>query len=201
MAPARPRPPPRMPTWPVYLLGLVPAVYYFWQGIYGDLGADPLKVLEHALGEWALRFLIAGLAVTPLRRELGINLLKYRRALGLLAFLYVLLHLGVYAVLDQGLDWRSVGADILRRPYITVGMAGFLLLLPLAATSFNAAIRWLGGRNWSRLHKLVYPAALAGALHYVMLVKSWPLEPLVYAAIVLALLGWRLWRGRSHRAP
>ncbi|MFY8095814.1 MAG: protein-methionine-sulfoxide reductase heme-binding subunit MsrQ [Niveispirillum sp.] len=185
---------PRFPTWPVYLAGLLPALWYLYQAIYGDLGADPLKVLEHAMGEWALRFLILGLAITPLRRELGIGLLKYRRAVGLTAFLYVVLHLLVYLLLDQGLDWTAIWADILKRPYITIGMAGFLLLLPLAATSFNAAIRWLGGRTWNRLHKLVYPAVLAGAVHYVMLVKSWPPEPLVYLAIVLALLGWRVWR-------
>ncbi len=185
---------PRLPTWPVYLLGLLPFLAYVWQGFYGDLGADPLKTLERGLGEWALRFIIAGLAVTPLRREFGIGLLKYRRALGLLAFFYVLLHLTVYVWPDQGLDWRAIWADIVKRPYITIGMAGFLMLLPLAATSFNAAIRWLGGRNWNRLHRLVYPAALAAAAHYVLLVKSWPLEPLVYAAIVLVLLGWRVWR-------
>lgn len=185
---------PRFPTWTVYLAGLLPALWYAYQIFYGDLGADPAKTLEHAMGEWALRFLILGLAITPLRRELGIGLLKYRRAVGLIAFLYVVLHLTVYLLLDQGLDWSAIWADILKRPYITIGMAGFVLLLPLAATSFNAAIRWLGGRNWNRLHKLVYPAVLAGSVHYVMLVKSWPVEPLVYLAIVVALLGWRVWR-------
>lgn len=185
---------PRFPTWPVYLAGLLPALWYAYQILYGDLGADPAKTLEHAMGEWALRFLILGLAVTPLRREFGISLLKYRRAIGLTAFLYVLLHLAVYLLLDQGLDWSAIWADIVKRPYITIGMAGLVLLLPLAATSFNAAIRWIGGRNWNRLHTLVYPAVLAGAVHYVMLVKSWPPEPLVYLGIVLALLGWRVWR-------
>ena len=164
------------------------------------LGADPLAVLERDLGVWALRLLIAGLTITPLRQVLGINLLRYRRALGLLAFSYVVLHLPPYLVLDQGLDWAAIFADIVKRPYITVGMASFVLLVPLAATSNNASIRRLGGQAWARLHKLVYIAAAGGALHYVLLVKSWPLEPLVYAAIVAGLLAYRLVR-RLKRQP
>lgn len=182
----------RFPTWPVYLLGCVPAILIFYAALTGDLGADPVKSLEREMGEWGLRFIIAGLAVTPLRRLLGINLLKYRRALGLLAYFYVCLHLLAYLVLDQGLDWRAIWTDIVKRPYITFGMAGFLMLLPLAATSWNGAIRRLGGRAWNRLHRLVYPAALAGAVHYILLVKSWPPEPLIYGGIILALLGLRL---------
>lgn len=188
---------PRFPTWPVYLAGLLPALSYVYQAFYGDLGADPIRTLEHGVGEWALRFLILGLAVTPLRREFGISLLKYRRALGLAAFFYVVLHLVIYIVLDRALEWGTIWGDILKRPYITIGMGGFLLLLPLAATSFNKAIRWLGGRKWNQLHKLVYPATLAGAVHFVMLVKSWPPEPLVYLAIVIALLAWRVVRRRA----
>ena len=181
----------RVPVWLVYALGFVPAVAYFSLGVMDRLGADPLKVLERELGEWALRFLIAGLTVTPLRQALGINLLRYRRAIGLLAFYYAGLHLLTYMVLDQGLDWAAIWADILKRPYITVGMASFLLLVPLAATSNNASIRRLGAQAWGRLHKLVYLAAAGGAAHYVLLVKSWPLEPLVYAALVAALLAYR----------
>jgi sulfoxide reductase heme-binding subunit YedZ len=180
----------RVPVWLVYVVGFIPAVVTFTLGVMDQLGADPLKTLERELGEWALRFLIAGLCVTPLRQAAGINLLRYRRALGLLAFYYAALHLITYMVLDQGLDWAAIAADIVKRPYITIGMASFTLLVPLALTSNNAAIRRLGSR-WNKLHKLVYIAAAGGALHYVMLVKAWPKEPLVYAAIVAALLAYR----------
>lgn len=181
----------KVPVWLVYILGVVPGVWTFGLGLTDGLGADPLKVLEHELGEWALIYLVAGLAVTPLRQVLAVNLLRFRRAIGLLAFFYALAHLVVYVGLDQVLDWRAIWADIVKRPYITVGMAGFLLLLPLALTSNHASIRRLGGAAWSKLHMLVYPAALLAALHYVLLVKAWPLEPLVYLGLVVVLLGYR----------
>jgi methionine sulfoxide reductase heme-binding subunit len=189
----------RIPVWFVYVVGFVPAVAYFALGVMDRLGADPLNVLERELGEWALRLLIAGLTVTPLRQLVGINLLRYRRALGLLAFYYVCLHLTTYLVLDQGLDFAAIWADIVKRPYITVGMASFLLLVPLALTSSNAAIRRMGAQAWARLHKLVYVAAAGGALHFILLVKAWPLEPLVYAAIVAGLLAYRLVRRISKQ--
>lgn len=196
---------PSFPDWPLYPLGFIPAIWLFVQAVTDNLGADPAKALERGLGEWALRLIILGLAITPLRQVAGINWVRYRRAIGLLAFFYVLLHLITYMVLDQGLDWVAIAADILRRPYITIGMLGFLLLLPLALTSTNAMIRRLGGARWRRLHRLVYPAAFAGAAHYLLLVKSWPLEPIIYAAIVVALLVWRLVPvgkagGRAERA-
>ncbi|WP_051330057.1 protein-methionine-sulfoxide reductase heme-binding subunit MsrQ [Niveispirillum irakense] len=196
---------PSLPDWPLYPLGFIPAIWLFVQAVTDNLGADPAKALERGLGEWALRLIILGLAITPLRQVAGINWVRYRRAIGLLAFFYVLLHLITYMVLDQGLDWTAIGADILRRPYITIGMLGFLLLLPLALTSTNAMIRRLGGARWRRLHRLVYPAAFAGAAHYLLLVKSWPLEPIIYAAIIVALLAWRLVPvgkagGRAERA-
>lgn len=184
----------RIPRWLVYVAGLVPAVAYFFLGVLDQLGTDPLKVLERELGEWALRWIIAALSVTPLRQLTGVNLLRYRRAVGLLAFYYAALHLTTYLVLDQGLNWAAIWGDILKRPYITIGMASFLLLVPLAITSNNLSIRRLGGQAWARLHKLAYPAAAGAALHYVLLVKSWPVEPLVYAAIVVALLLFRLFR-------
>lgn len=196
----------RVPVWLIYAVGFVPAIVTFTLGVLDQLGADPLKSLERELGEWALRFLIVGLCVTPLRQVVGINLLRYRRALGLLAFYYAALHLTTYLVLDQGLDWPTIWADIVKRPYITIGMASFVLLVPLALTSNKASIRRLGS-HWSKLHKLVYAAAAGGAIHYVLLVKSWPMEPLVYAAIVTALLAyravrayWRPVRSRVARA-
>jgi len=191
---------PQVPKILVYIIGFIPAVWLFHEGINDRLGADPMRYLEQALGLWALRFLIATLAVTPLRQLFSINLLRYRRALGLLAFYYALLHLLTYMVLDQGLDWAAIGADIVKRPYITIGMATFVILVPLALTSNNAAIRRMGGQAWARLHRLVYVAAIGAALHFILVVKSWPPEPLVYAAIVAALLGYRLVRSLGRRA-
>ena len=142
----------------------------------------------------SLRFLILSLAVTPLRRLGGPNLIRYRRTLGLLAFYYASLHLTVYLLLDQGLDLAAIWADIVKRPYITVGMFAFVVLVPLAVTSNNAMIRRLGGAAWQRLHRLVYVAAAAAAIHFVMVVKAWPPEPLIYAGIVATLLLFRLWQ-------
>lgn len=183
----------------LYLIGLIPAVWTFYQGVMDQLGADPMKVLERSLGEWALRFLIAGLAITPLRRLTGISLLRYRRAIGLLAFAYACLHLTTYLVLDQGLDLAAIWADIVKRPYITVGMAAFLILIPLAVTSHNAMVRRLGGPAWQRLHRWVYLAAALAAAHFVLVVKAWPPEPLIYAGLVAVLLGYRL--VARHRQP
>lgn len=185
---------PQVPKILVYIVGFIPAVWLFYAGIMDQLGADPMRYLEQALGLWALRFLIATLAITPLRQLFNINLLRYRRAIGLLAFYYAALHLITYLVLDQGLDMAAIVADIVKRPYITIGMATFVILVPLAVTSNNAAIRRMGGHAWARLHKLVYAAAIGAVLHYILVVKSWPTEPLVYAAIVAVLLGYRLVR-------
>ena len=138
----------------------------------------------------ALQFLIAGLAVTPLRRYLGINLLKFRRAIGLIAFYYVTLHLLVWLFLDVQILSQIV-ADILKRPYITIGMLGFALMVPLAITSNNWSVRKLGAA-WRRLHTLVYGAAVLGALHFVMLSKGFQIEPLIYLGAVIALLALRL---------
>lgn len=175
----------------LYILGMAPAVLYFYWGLTDQLGADPQNVLERALGLWALRFLIASLAITPLRQLGGPSLYRFRRALGLLAFYYAALHLGVYLLIDKGFDMPSIIADIIKRPYITVGVLAFVVLVPLAATSNNAMIRRLGAR-WRKLHRLAYLAAAAAALHFIMLVKVWPLEPLIYAAIVAVLLLYRL---------
>jgi sulfoxide reductase heme-binding subunit YedZ len=188
----------RLPVWAVYLIGLLPAPWLFWLAVTGELGPDPAKALEHRYGELALQLLVATLAVTPLRRWTGLSLLRFRRALGLLAFAYVCLHLAVWLVLDvQGLV--PAWAEIVKRPFITLGMAAFLLLLPLALTSNDSALRRLGPLAWRRLHLLAYPATLTGALHYLLLVKSWPIEPVLYLAAILGLLALRL-PGR-RRAP
>lgn len=186
----------RLPAWPLYPLGMLPAAWYLWLGLTGGLGVEPIKGLEHALGLVALKLLVAVLAVTPLRRLAGINLLRFRRALGVLAFVYVALHLTVWLVLDLQ-SWSLIWADIVKRPYITIGMAAFVLMLPLAATSNNWSVRKLGA-DWRRLHKVTYAVAILGAVHFVMLVKGWQLVPLVYLAIVLTLLALRI-RRRPRR--
>jgi sulfoxide reductase heme-binding subunit YedZ len=183
----------------LYVVAFVPAGWTFYLGLTDQLGADPMRTLEQTLGLWALRFIIAGLAVTPLRRFAGINLIRYRRTLGLIAFFYAVLHLTVYLVLDQGLDLAAIWKDIVKRPYITIGMLAFLMLVPLAATSSNAMVKRLGSAAWQKLHRLVYAAAIAAAVHFVMVVKAWPPEPLIYATIVAGLLLVRLVPRRAAR--
>ncbi|MGE6743045.1 protein-methionine-sulfoxide reductase heme-binding subunit MsrQ [Allorhizobium pseudoryzae] len=182
-------------VWALYVIGLIPGFYAFYLGLNGGLGADPVREFEHRLGFWALRFLCLGLTVTPLRDLFGVNLIAYRRALGLLAFYYVLAHFTVYLTLDRGLILSSILGDILKRPYIMLGMAGLLMLIPLAVTSNRWSIRRLGSR-WNRLHKLAYPILLAGLLHYILSIKSITLEPVIYSVIVVVLLGYRLVRPR-----
>jgi sulfoxide reductase heme-binding subunit YedZ len=183
----------------IYVAGMVPAAWTFYLGVTDQLGADPQNVLERTLGLWALRFLVAALAITPLRRLGGPSLLRYRRAIGLLAFYYACLHLGVYLLLDKGLDLATIWADIVKRPYITVGMLAFAILVPLAVTSNGPMIRRLGARAWQRLHRLVYVAAAAGAIHFVMLVKVLSPEPLLYTGLVAVLLLLRLGLGLHRR--
>jgi len=182
----------RVPPGLLYPIGMLPAALLLWQGMTGSLGVDPVKGLEHGLGKHALQFLIAGLLVTPLRRWTGVNLIRFRRAIGLLAFAYVVLHLLTWALLDLQLRWAEIGADLVRRPYILLGLIGFLAMVPLAATSNNASVRWLGAAGWQRLHRLTYVAVLAGAAHYLILVKAWPPEPILYAAAAVLLVGLRL---------
>jgi methionine sulfoxide reductase heme-binding subunit len=191
----------RVPVWPFYLIGLVPAVAWFRLGFLDRLGADPVKVLEHETGLLALQFLIAALTVTPLREITGVNLLRFRRMLGLMAFAYAALHLSVWLVFDRQLDWPRILEDLVKRPYIILGMSAFLMLVPLAATSWDGAVRRLGAAAWRRLHRLAYPATALAAVHFVWLVKAWPPEPLVYAGIVAALLGWRALPRRLRRRP
>lgn len=179
--------------WALYIVGLLPGLYAFYLGIFGGLGADPVRAFEHLLGLWALRFLCLGLAVTPLRDLFGINLMSYRRALGLLAFYYVLAHFTVYLTLDRGLILSSIAGDILKRPYIMLGMAGLLMLIPLALTSNQWSIRRLGPR-WNRLHKLTYPILIVAALHYALSLKVLDLEAAFYIAVTILLLGYRLVR-------
>jgi len=178
------------------ILGLLPLAALFWL----DLGANPVETLTHHTGVWGLRFLLLTLTITPLRRLSGWNwLLRYRRMLGLFAFFYALLHFAIYLVFDQFFDPTAIARDVLKRPYITVGFLAFVLLLPLAATSTNAMIRRLGARRWQRLHRLVYAIGLLVILHYLWLVKADLSRPLAYAAVLVLLLGYRLWFHYRHK--
>ena len=181
----------RIPTWVVYILCLLPVPWLLYLGMTNGLGREPIKALEHELGEIALLLLIVGLCVTPLRKYAGLNLMKFRRAIGVLAFTYVALHLAVWVVLDMSLLWQQMWADVWKRPYITIGMAGFILLLPLASTSNNRSVRKLGAAGWRKLHKLTYVAVLLGGIHYIWLVKGIQLEPILYMAAILGLLAMR----------
>ncbi len=188
----------RVPVWAVWLGYGWPAPWLVWQGATGGLGAEPIKALERELGEIALQLLIIGLCLTPLRRYLGVNLLRFRRAIGLLAFSYVGLHLAVWLFLDVR-DAGRIWADIVKRPYVTVGMTGFFLMIPLAMTSNDRAVRWLGAR-WRVLHRLTYAVAILGAVHFIWLSKGFQIEPLAYLAVILALLALRLRFARRQRS-
>ena len=179
--------------WGIYVVGLMPAAIYFWLGATGGLGADPVRTFEQTLGLWALRFLILTLAVTPLRELAGVNLLRYRRALGLLAFWYAAMHFTVYLTLDRGLLWGTILPDIAKRPFITLGFSALVLLVPLALTSNRLSIRRLG-RNWRRLHRLVYVAAALAAVHYLMATKVVDATQAAHVGLIVLLLGYRLVR-------
>jgi sulfoxide reductase heme-binding subunit YedZ len=180
----------RVPPWVLYALAPIPAIWWFYLGLSDQLGAEPINALERLYGEFALQLLILGLAVTPLRTYLKLDLIRFRRAIGVIAFSYVALHLLVWLALDVQI-LSQIWADILKRPYITVGMTGFLLLLPLAATSNNWSVRRLGPLRWKMLHKLTYGAVLLGAVHGFMVAKGIQFEPLIYLGLVIMLLALR----------
>ena len=187
----------------VFVLALLPAAGLAGGLFTGGLGANPVEALTHSTGEWALRFLLLTLAVTPLRRLTGYgSLIRLRRMLGLFAFFYAALHLSTYVALDQFFDAAAIVKDVVKRPYITAGFLGFVLMAPLAATSTAGMIRRLGGRRWQQLHRLVYPCAIAAVVHFLWLVKADLTEPLLYAGVLTALLGYRaaVWRWPKKRA-
>ena len=180
----------KVPAWLIYILGAGHIVWLVWLAATGGLGVEPISALEHALGETGLKMLIVGLMITPLRRFTGLNLIRFRRALGLTAFLYIASHLVVWLVLDLQ-SFGRIWEDILKRPFITIGMVGFTLMIPLAVTSNNWFVRKLGPM-WRRMHKLVYLVALLGGVHFVMLRKGIQIEPLVFFGIIVILLALRM---------
>ena len=187
----------KIPAWTIYIAGALGAVWLFYLGLTGGLGVEPINALEREYGELALKLMVLGLMVTPLRKWTGINLMKFRRAIGVTAFFFVLAHFLVWTVLDvQSLS--RVWEEIVKRPYVTVGMAAFLMLIPLAVTSNNRMMKRLGGASWRNLHKLTYPAAVLGGIHYLWLVKGFQLEPIIYLVIIIGLLAVR--RNWSRKA-
>jgi len=198
--PARPRPPKSKPklSWiaaktVVWLLCLTPLFLLVWKGFHGELGANPVEFVTHATGDWTLRLLLVTLAITPARKLLKQpQLTRFRRVLGLFAFFYAALHFTTWFWLDKSLDLGEMWKDVLKRPFITVGFLGFVALIPLAITSTAGWIRRLGGRNWQRLHRLVYLTGIAGVVHYYWLVKSDVRLPVMYGVILTVLLAFRL---------
>lgn len=176
----------------VFLACLAPLAVMAFRGLRNDLGANPIEAITHGTGLWTLRLLLVTLAITPLRRITGIHeLIAFRRMIGLFAFFYGTLHLMTYVWLDKFFDWHAMLKDVYKRPFITAGLTAFLLMLPLALTSTRGWIRRLG-RKWQLLHRLIYASATAGVIHYIWLVKKDIRFPLVYAAILAALLLWRV---------
>ncbi len=190
--------------WPLCLAPIILLLLAAFKLSGFELGANPIEEILHTLGKWGLKFLLITLSITPLRRWTGQNwLISYRRMMGLFAFFFILLHFLVYLVLDQSLDMAAVVEDILERPYITLGMTGLILMLPLALTSTRGMIRRLGKR-WQKLHRLVYAIGILGVWHFYWQVKLDTLEPTLYAVILAVMLGARLWfrrqKSRLHKA-
>lgn len=178
----------------VFLAALGPALWLIYRGLTGDLGANPIDEITDVTGRWTLRLILVTLAVTPVRRISRWNgIIRLRRMLGLFAFFYATLHFATWLVIDQFFAWEFILADIVKRPFITVGFTGFVLMVPLAVTSTAGWIRRLGGKWWNRLHRLIYATGVAGVLHYLWLVKVIEPEQIAYAVILAVLLGARVW--------
>ncbi|HUL43656.1 MAG TPA: protein-methionine-sulfoxide reductase heme-binding subunit MsrQ [Bacteroidota bacterium] len=178
----------------LFVLSLFPLFLLGWDAYTGSLSANPISDITHATGDWTLRFLLITLAVTPIRKITGWSeAIHYRRMFGLLAFFYGFLHLMTYVWLDQFFDWGSMLHDVGKRRFIFAGLTAFVLLIPLAVTSTKRMVRWLGGKRWQLLHRLIYLSAISGVVHYFWLVKADLHLPIRYGIILALLLGFRLW--------
>jgi methionine sulfoxide reductase heme-binding subunit len=184
----------------VFLLSCVPLLGLIWRGFHNDLTANPVEFLQHQTGDWTLRFLIFTLCITPFRKVLNLpELIRFRRMLGLFTFFYVCLHFLTYLGPDQSFNFAGMLKDVVKRPFITVGFAAFLLLIPLAITSTASWVRRLGGKRWQALHRSIYLCAVLGVIHYYWLVKSDVREPLFYGLLVGIVLLWRFTEWLSKR--
>ncbi len=180
----------RVPTWVIYVIGVLPALWVIYTGLNA---IDPVRGIEWGLGLWAVRLLIATLFISPLR-WVGLNLLRFRRQFGLVAFAYVVLHFSAWLSIDMGFRWSQILPDLIKRWYILIGMSALLLLIPLAISSNNGMIRRLGAKNWNRLHKLAYLATGLGMIHFLMIGKVYTTEVLTYAVLLVGLLAVRVYR-------
>ena len=180
-----------LPVWAVWLAGLIPLALLVWDTLQGHLGVDPVRDIEHRLGRTAIYFLIATLTVTPLLRLTRVNLVRFRQALGLICFTYLLCHLAAWIAFDMGFLWAQIVKDVIKRPYLIFGMIAFLMLLALAVTSNRWSIRRMGA-GWRRLHRLIYPAAILAAVHWLWALKVWESWPLMILSVILTLLSLRL---------
>ncbi|MBI5921434.1 MAG: sulfoxide reductase heme-binding subunit YedZ [Betaproteobacteria bacterium] len=185
----------------LFAVCLIPLLRLVWGAWNDTLGANPIEFITRSLGSWALNFLLITLCVTPLRKLTGWNwLLQLRRMLGLYVFFYASLHLSTYLWLDKFFDWQEIVKDIFKRPFITIGMSAFAMLLPLALTSTKGMVRRLGGLHWQRLHRLIYVIAICAVVHYWWLVKLDVSLPAIYSVLLCILLGFRLlWPGQGRR--
>jgi len=178
----------------IFILSLCPLLFLGWDAYSGSLSANPISDITHTTGDWTLRFLLITLAVSPIRRITGwSSIIDYRRMIGLFAFFYGFLHFMTYLWLDQFFQWGDILQDIGKRRFILAGLTAFILLIPLAVTSTKRMVRWLGGKRWQALHRLIYASAIAGVIHYFWLVKADLHRPIRYAVILGLLLGIRMW--------
>lgn len=194
----------RLSSWLAWVLCAVPLFQLAVQGFADGLTANPIQYVLREMGVWGLRFLCITLAISPLAKLLKAPLLmRYRRRVGLWTFAYVCMHLTTYIAMDQQFDWPAIGKDIASRPYITIGMAAFALLIPLALTSINRIRRRMDARKWAQLHRMIYVIAPMGVVHYYLLVKADHRPPVIYGCLVILLLTYRLMRRqwRTRRAP
>jgi methionine sulfoxide reductase heme-binding subunit len=186
----------------IFINSLVPLLLLGWDAFHGNMGANPIEFFLRTTGVLTLTFLIITLAVTPLRKIFGWSqLVKYRRMLGLYAFFYVCLHFITYFGFDRSLNISGTISDIIQRPFIAIGMLSFFLMIPLAITSTNRMIKRLGGKNWTKLHKLIYPIAIGGVIHFWMIVKSDIFYPVLFGLVLVILLGYRIYANRPKAQP
>ncbi|RDW14641.1 sulfite oxidase heme-binding subunit YedZ [Paracoccus thiocyanatus] len=190
----------QVPVWAVWLAGLIPLGLLVWDTLHGNLGVDPVRDIEHRLGRTAIYFLLATLAVTPLLRITRLNMMRFRRALGLLCFTYAACHVAAWVVFDMSFLWAQMLRDVVKRPYLVFGMLGFGMILVLAATSNGFSVRRLGAR-WRQLHRLVYPLAILAAAHWLWALKVWEPWPLAILAAILGLFGLRIWVFAAKARP
>lgn len=178
----------KVPTWTVFAASALWAALVLWWAVQNQLGPDPVADLTDRSGTWALQLLVVGLWLTPIQRRLGLRVGRFKRVVGLSAFFFAVLHLAVWAVLDLGLNVGMLASEIVERPFLALGMGAFALLVPLAATSFNRAIKALGGPRWRRLHMLVYPAAVLALIHFALGSKVWESNHALWAALLAIVL-------------